>query len=119
MHLSSEPAILILVRIEPVQQCRSRDGWAPIQIASHTEEGLTYTVLTNPWNEWEEFACDCEGYRFRGHCRHQKEAFKAMCGWHELESFPEKQTEEQRHEKVCPRCYGPTMWVMEAIDEGD
>jgi hypothetical protein len=87
--------------ITPALQCRSLDGWYPYEAESGSDPDKTYIV----------HVCDCKGYQFRGSCRHQKEAHLNHCGWNAVEG-PEKATDEQEAEKVCPRCGGPTGWAM-------
>lgn len=94
------------------QQCRSLDGWVPIEVGSRSMPGEKYVVLVNPWGEVEENICECEGYRFRGECAHQKIAQQKVCGWSEIGIRAEQQTEAQGRQMACPRCGGRTMWAF-------
>lgn len=104
-----------------VQQCLSADGWAPVRILSSDGENH-YTVLVNPWGDPDENICQCEGYQFRGYCRHQRIASKELCGWTEVINgdldISENQTDKQKLNKICPRCNGRTMWTMEVVNVG-
>jgi hypothetical protein len=46
--------------------------------------------------------CDCKGYRFRGTCRHVKQAETMRCGW---QAFVHG--DEPTEDGKCPRCGGP------------
>ena len=100
--------------LQAVQQCRSLDGWVPIKVESASHPGEHHVVLVNSWGGAKDGICECEGYEFRGECKHQLIAWDRVCGWQEIFG-PETQNDQQRHDKVCPRCGGATMWVMEAI----
>lgn len=106
-----------MAEIVPVQQCRSLDGWVPVEVESRTQPDVRYIVQTNPWGESSENICQCKGYTYRGTCAHQSIAANEICGWHELWAR-EKQDEEQRKSMTCPRCKGPSQWVMEVQDNG-
>lgn len=100
------------MNIVPAMQCRSLDGWYPHEVQSKSDEDTRYVVHVNPWaNRSEQHVCECKGYQYRGHCAHQKVAHTDHCGWNEMEG-PEKLTDEQRENKICPRCGGPAMWSM-------
>lgn len=105
------------MELRPYQACRTSDGWWPIEVPSSKGDSR-YVVLVCPWGNAVENICECAGYTYRGHCRHQTDAMDALCGWTELQE-PKKftQTEEQRKHKVCPRCGGHTQWKMEVEDE--
>ena len=102
------------MEIRPVQQCRSLDGWIPIEVDSSSTPGVKYVVLVNSWGGPHDAICECKGYEFNGGCKHQLLAFERVCRWHEQDG-PEQQSVKQRKDKTCPRCGGATMWVMEAI----
>lgn len=100
------------------QQCLSAEGWAPVKVPS--SDGFTeYTVLVNPWSTIEENICQCEGYQYRGTCRHQQEAMEILCQWTEVVDqkfgLTEQQTEEEEINQICPRCGGRTKWTMEIV----
>lgn len=106
-------------RIIPVQQCRSLDGWVPIQVDSSSDPDKKYVVHVNPWGIPTENICECKGFQYRGSCRHQIAAVEDICGWHEMHAHPqhEIQSDHQREELICPRCDGPTMYVMEVVED--
>jgi hypothetical protein len=104
-----------MAEIRPVQTCRTNEGWIPILVPSSTQK-IDYTVLVCPWGLSRENICECQGYMYTGHCRHQKIADDKLCRWQELYG-PEKQEEAQRKMMTCPRCGGQTKWTMEVIDD--
>lgn len=53
-------------------------------------------------------ACDCDGYRFRGKCRHVTALREKLCGWDDFIS-DETQTPQQEMEAVCPKCGSETV----------
>lgn len=110
---------LLLTTIAAYQQCRSLDGWVPIEVGSRSKPGVTYVVLVNPWGEIAENICECEGYEFRGECAHQKIAHQKVCRWMEIAPRAKTQTETQRKLMVCPACDGKTMWAFKPLEEGD
>lgn len=97
--------------------CRTSEGWLPVEIASESQPGIRHVVLVCPWGNAVENICECPGYFHRGRCRHQAEAMDAVCGWTEQQVGQHAQTDEQRKQKICPRCGGPTTWKMEVIDD--
>ena len=97
------------------QACLSATGWQPVEVPSSDGE-TTYVVLVNPWGNFGENVCHCEGYNFRGKCRHQTEALNKVCGWSELEHQTIVQTDEQRRAKLCPVCGHPTKYEVEVIE---
>lgn len=106
-----------------VQQCRSRDGLQVVPVRSHTDQQKVYNVLSNVWGNVNEYVCQCKGYVNRGKCRHQQEAAQHLCGWADVmdngQWNPLAQTDEQADAKVCPKCGGPTMYVLELVEEDD
>lgn len=98
----------------PYQACRSTEGWSPVKVVSSTGEA-TYTVLVSPWAV-NESMCECKSYLYRGICKHQGIAAARVCGWTEL-SDPQQQNKQERTEKVCPKCGGPTRWEVEVHEE--
>lgn len=88
-------------------------GWQPVEVPS--SDGLhTYVVLVNPWGNPSENVCHCEGYTFRGKCRHQEAAIEKVCGWTELKH--DAQDDVQRRHKLCPVCGNPTKFEVEVIE---
>jgi hypothetical protein len=100
-------------RITAVQECRSLEGWQPVSVLSQTVPDKSYTVLINPWGDPLDNICECQGYLFRGTCRHIHTA--KVCGWDEFDSL--QQTDENRKNMICPRCSGATRWAMEVISD--
>jgi hypothetical protein len=109
---------LVTMDLVPVQVCRTTEGWSPVQIESHSAPGFHYTVLVNPFVTKKEFVCDCKGFEYRGTCRHQTEALSKVCWWPIVPRNPQfEQTDQQKRDKVCPNCSGPTKWEMIDADE--
>lgn len=103
--------------IVPAMQCCTLDGWYPVEIESASEPDLAHVVHVNPWaNRSEQHVCECKSYQYRGRCRHQGAAHQLHCGWNEVEG-PEEPTDEQRKDRVCPRCDGPAMWAMWEVED--
>jgi hypothetical protein len=95
-----------------IQECRSNDGWQPIEVQSKSDHDVRHLVLCASWVAPREYICDCKGYQFRAKCSHQLDAAKLFCRWTELDG-PETQTDAQKRARVCPRCEGPTHKIME------
>jgi hypothetical protein len=99
------------------QECRTLDGWQPVKVRSSDGKNW-YLVLVNPWDTPNENICECKGYMFNGRCRHQQVATDSLCRWFDDGKKSEIQTPEQRLDKVCPRCGGPTQVVVEVEEDG-
>lgn len=83
-----------------------------VEIPSKSDPQKKYILSLPPWErKEEEIVCQCEGFDFRGFCSHQKEALRKVCDWNEFSET--KQTKEQKHDKICPICLGPTRMVLE------
>lgn len=104
------------VKVIAVQECRSLEGWHPIQIPSQSDPNRSYTVLANAFVPPHTWVCQCKGFSYRGKCNHQQLAVSEFCGWHETDG-KFTQTEQERKEKICPACGGPSKWVMEFEEE--
>lgn len=100
--------------IIPAVQCRTLDGWYPLQVRSESDPNIHYSVHVNPWaNRSEQHVCECKSYLYRGYCKHQKEAQIQHCGWNEIEGPEEKLTNHDGSVILeCPRCAGPAHWAM-------
>lgn len=102
----------------PIQECRTIDGWQPVEVPSHSEPHKKYLVMVNPWGETSEDICECEGYTYRGHCSHQEEATQKLCLWSGAPGESEiEQTDEQREHKICPQCGESTKYALEWIND--
>lgn len=98
----------------PYQACRAAEGWFPVRVPSSSNNGV-YTVFVSPWTVHESI-CECQGYQFRGVCKHQEVAAKRRCRWTEL-SDPQQQTDDERKMRICPRCGGSTRWEVDVVDD--
>ncbi len=107
------------MRLAAYQQCRTLDGWVPVEVGSRSEPGKTYVVLVNPWGERTENVCECDGYRYRGECAHQHIADQKLCKWSGIGVRVARQTDQQQRTMTCPMCGGPTMWAFKPYEEGD
>jgi hypothetical protein len=97
--------------VQIIQECEVNTGFQEVKVPSSTDPSAYYLVTLPPWDRTEEEAvCECESYQFRGRCRHQREALALVCNWTELDGQP--QTSQQRAERVCPECGGPTQIVV-------
>lgn len=106
---------VVSMNFSPYQTCRTNEGWQPVEIDSASEADKIYVVLVNPWGDPREHICDCEGYRFRGYCRHQAKADEEVCRWTEVRGFVEIQTSIQARELICPKCGGPTKVELSVV----
>lgn len=88
-----------------------------VYVPSHTDPKRSYMCWVQMPDSESEVLCTCPGYMHRGQCSHQKEALELLCGWDEYERPAEKQTDDQRKHRTCPRCLGPTVAKMELIDQ--
>jgi hypothetical protein len=112
--------------LKSFQSCRTNDGWVPVQVASDSKP-IDYTVMVCPWDNAQESICECPGYLFHGHCRHQFIAYDSLCRWDSVTGTvrngvfiePDAQTEEQRKNKICPACGGRTKYELEVVDDED
>lgn len=90
------------------------------EVFEKTVEGSvgTYEVTFNRFNPGEyscNWACTCPGFKFRGTCKHVKEAESEKCdyGWGASCGSPEPdEVWGEGPEYTCPECGGPTS-VME------
>ena len=105
------------MNIKPVQHCRTTEGWSPVIVPSESNPDVGHVVLVNPYVSKREFVCDCLGFEYRGTCSHQEKALHKVCWWPLVTRPGIDQTPEQRHNKVCPYCGGPTKWEMVDADE--
>ena len=94
------------------QECKTASGWQTVMVESSVKGQPPYEVLLPPWDRSDtaEAVCTCEGFRFRGSCRHTREAMSQVCNWSGLDS--EAQTPDQAKHRVCPECGGKTSLVM-------
>jgi rRNA maturation protein Nop10 len=104
------------VEVHNVQRCIQSGEYTEVLVPSRTDPKIVYTVLVTDVDEPEETLCECEGFLYRGRCAHQQIALDTICGWIDSgdEDENELQTNRQHTDRECPRCGGPTEWVMEA-----
>lgn len=93
------------------QKCVSTEPWFIKHILSDSQPGLVYRVMVSmPGDPSSEYICDCKGFEYKGHCKHQT-SFE-VCGWEQVVG-PEKQTDQQKADKICPRCTNDTVETLE------
>lgn len=79
--------------------------WEDVEVPSASEPGKVYVVAYSPYGA-SQSVCDCEGFRFRGFCRHIEQArSKVNCDWMTTNA------EVQDNGRICPKCGGPTVQV--------
>ena len=94
------------------QECSTSAGWLTVKVASSSDGAAHYEVNIPPWDrdEQEGAVCSCDGFRYRGTCRHIREAYNEICHWSSLDG--EKQTRQQELRRICPACGEPTRIVV-------
>lgn len=92
-----------------IQICEASEGWTTVDVPSHSDPDKSYTCVILGPGDYDDVLCECPGFIHRGECSHQKEAVELLCDWEEGKT-PE-QTNKQRWDHTCPRCFGPTMLV--------
>lgn len=106
-------SLTLQTQMVPYQACLSHRMWFPIPVSSSSDD-MTYVVWVSPWGKMQENICECKGYLYRSHCRHQEKAQELLCDWSELSGT--EQTDLERKSKICPACAGPTRWEVEVIE---
>ena len=109
MHLKQRAKSVTLCRmnLKTIQYCTSDGFMTLVKVPSHTTVGKFYEVLVQDINYPADNICECPGYTYRGRCVHQLDALNYLCMWDEIVG-PEKQTQFQITNNICPRCGGET-----------
>lgn len=102
--------------LKEIQVCPSVRRKAQFRVPSASSPGVDYTVEVTIAHG--QVSCTCPGFRFRGTCNHTM-LQEEKCAWSEADQNAEKQTKEQAHNGVCPRCGGPTIMVVMPPDDTD
>lgn len=90
------------------QQCLSWNGTTKVT----GSKGDTYDVsLDGPERQPH---CSCTGFKFKKQCKHVDKVIADICGWNP-QWCDEVQTEEERENRICPKCKGPTEFIRIAI----
>ena len=86
--------------------CSSLEPFHLEYVESTSDPNIEYGVwITDPDDPPERLVCSCKGYKYAGHCKHQKIAYSQRCGWIGTdESIP-----------YCPHCgkstFEQTVWI--------
>jgi len=99
------------VPIVSYQRCCDLSEYRTYKVWSQSDPDKTYEVIVIDPDDPEQSLCDCEGFTYRGTCHHINDVHAKLCRWNSLDSEIE-QTREQKREKICPVCAGPTEWKM-------
>jgi hypothetical protein len=99
------------VSITSYQRCCDLGEYRTYVVPSKSDPDKRYEVIVIDPDDPEQSLCDCEGFAYRGVCHHIVDTHANLCHWNSLDSEIE-QTREQKREKICPVCAGPTEWKM-------
>jgi len=87
--------------IEIMQQCSNMEGHGGF--GGYHQYASLYPTSRHTEN------CTCEGFKFRGDCKHINLAREKLCNYHEqVDGSPDV-------DGVCPRCGSPTEYVRVGV----
>ena len=92
------------------QRCCDLSEYRTVEVPSASDPDKRYEVIVIDPEDPEQSLCDCEGFAYRGRCHHINDVHAKLCRWNSFDGI--EQTPEQRRNKICPVCSGPTEWKM-------
>lgn len=95
--------------------CEQNDFFRKAYTGSKGEE---YIVTFSPYNQsppnYSKWNCTCPGFKYRGTCKHVKDAMEHRCTWGEDAAWGSGHADKPEG-GVCPECGGPVAVVRVAV----
>lgn len=93
-----------MVDLEQLEVCTSNLPYEEYKVLSSDGETEYSVIVVEPTDHPNDYICECEGFEFRGTCRHQQEVAEMICTW-------TARDEEQVEADICPRCGRETDFI--------